>query len=71
MEILSTPHYTEKTARSWLQTCLGDIQQKKGKHQASRGFSPATSGINQHSPLGRLTLPPTKKKLNNKQGTEN
>jgi hypothetical protein len=26
-----------------------------GEHQASHGIPPATPGINQHSPLGRLT----------------
>jgi hypothetical protein len=32
-----------------------------GEHQASHSIPPATPGINQHSPMGRLTLPPTKK----------
>jgi hypothetical protein len=49
-----------------------------GEHQTSRGIPPATPGINQHNPLGRLTpcwqkkTQKTKsKKLNNKQGIEN
>jgi hypothetical protein len=46
-----------------------------GEHQASHGIPPATAGINQHSPLGRLTIPKNKTKqnrnLNNKQRTEN
>jgi hypothetical protein len=41
-----------------------------GEHQTSRGIPPATPRINQHSPLDRL-FPPTHKKLNSKQGTEN
>jgi hypothetical protein len=34
------------------------------------GISKATSGINQHNPLDRLTTAPQKKNLNNKQETE-
>jgi hypothetical protein len=47
------------------------------EHQASHGIPTATPGINQHSPLDRLTPPPSKKTkqnkktLSNKQGTEN
>jgi hypothetical protein len=40
-----------------------------GEYQASCGIPPATPGINQHNPLGRLT--PTPQKKLNKQGTEN
>jgi hypothetical protein len=39
------------------------LADQTGEHLASRGISPATLGINQHRPLGRLTLPhPCKKK---------
>jgi hypothetical protein len=43
--------------------------------QASHGILPATPGINQHNPLGRLISQPKKEKrkenLNNKQQSEN
>jgi hypothetical protein len=43
-----------------------------GEHQAPCGIPSATPEINQHSPLGRMTPQPCKKKiLNNKQGIEN
>jgi hypothetical protein len=51
------------TARCWLQTSLGDIQQTTGEHQTSCSIPPAIPGINQHSPLGRLN-PPRKTKQN-------
>jgi hypothetical protein len=35
-----------------------------GEHQASHGIPPATHRINQHSPLGRLIPPSTKRKRN-------
>jgi hypothetical protein len=40
-----------------------------GEHQASCGIPPATPGINQHSPLGRLT--PQQKKTEQKTRNEN
>jgi hypothetical protein len=43
------------------------LANQTGEHQASHGIPTATPGINQPSPLGRLT--PGKKKLNNKLKT--
>jgi hypothetical protein len=48
---------------------LGDGDQQVSKLVA-HGTPTATRGINQHSPLDRLTLAPQKKELNNNQGTE-
>jgi hypothetical protein len=36
----------------------------KGEHQASSGIPLETPGINHHNPLGRLTSPPKKRKIN-------
>jgi hypothetical protein len=43
-----------------------------GEQQESCGIPTATPRVNQHSPLGKLTLPPSKKKKKalNKQGTK-
>jgi hypothetical protein len=55
-------HWENKRAatatRCQQQICLGDIQQTKqvsAKPHASGSIPPATPGINQHNPLGRLT----------------
>jgi hypothetical protein len=41
-----------------------------GEHQASCDISPASPGINQHGPLGRLTPHPAKKKKKNRISKE-
>jgi hypothetical protein len=59
IESFSMPHYTEKTGGLLPGRHLAD---QTGKHQMSHGIPPVMAGINQNSPLGRLTLRPLKKK---------
>jgi hypothetical protein len=67
----SIPCYTERTGGLFLLPAAGSkhtwemVGRPNSEHQVSHGISPATPGINQHSPLGRLTTPPGKKKLTN------
>jgi hypothetical protein len=73
MESFSIPHYTEKTERQHqtpAPNLLGrHLAYQTGECQALHNISPATTGINQHGTLGRLT--PIKKKKLDKQRTEN
>jgi hypothetical protein len=66
IQSFSTPHYTEKTGGFLLlQTTAPNLLGRcrpTGEQQASCGIPPTTPGINQHSPLNRLTPHTTKKK---------
>jgi hypothetical protein len=86
MESFSTPHYTQKTDGLLVLPPLPLLfplllpqapnlparhsADQTGEHQASCSTPPATPRIKHHSP-GQTDLLPPKKKLNNKQQTEN
>jgi hypothetical protein len=74
VQSFSMPHYIEKTgglpcSQMPAPNLLGRCR-PTGEQISGMWYSTATPGINQHSPLDRLTSIPQKKNLDNEQRTE-